>query len=235
MLKGIIFDMDGVLVNSEPLHYKSYCLTLEKYNITYPYEIYRNFIGSTQAKILEDIRLRNVLLPTDEEFIQEYTMKKEFLIQNEGFEMIKGIPELIKKLHTAGYQLAVASSSPYEYIIRVTKTLGLYPYFHKILSGADVPHPKPAPDVFLKAAKELELSPSECLIMEDSANGVKAARAAHIACIGFYNPDSGNQNLEEAATRIESFEDLTINYIEEIHALYTRSKNTDALFCSNAK
>ncbi|WP_069998980.1 HAD family hydrolase [Cellulosilyticum sp. I15G10I2] len=222
MLKGIIFDMDGVLVNSEPMHYKAYCLALEKYNIVYPYEIYKNYIGSTQEKILEDIRSKNSSLCANEEFIKEYNTKKDFLIESDGFEVIPGIPALIRSLHAAGYQLAVASSSPYAYIIRVTKALGIYPYFHKIVSGADVPHPKPAPDVFFKAVEELELTPSECIIIEDSTNGVRAAQAAGIPCIGFYNPDSGDQNLKEAAIIIESFETLDAAFIEKVYQAHTK-------------
>lgn len=87
-------------------------------------------------------------------------------------------------------KLAVASSSYYDLIVKTTKAIGLYDYFDKIVSGADVAHPKPAPDVFLKAMEELGVQPEECVIVEDSCNGVRAAKAAGAACLGFYNPDS---------------------------------------------
>ena len=223
MLKGIIFDMDGVIVNSEPMHYKAYCLTLKEYEITYPYEIYKNYIGSTNAKLIEDIRSRHTLPCTNDEFIKKLSEQKDFLIDKNGFEEIKGIRALVKTLHAAGYKLAVASSSPYEYIIRVTKAFEIYNYFDKIVSGANVPNPKPAPDVFLKTADELNLAPSECIVIEDSTNGVRAAKAAGMPCIGFYNPDSGDQILEEASVIVKSFENLSSEFVKQIHKEYAHN------------
>ncbi|MDF2613338.1 MAG: yqaB [Clostridia bacterium] len=223
MLKGIIFDMDGVLVNSEPMHYKAYCLVLEEYGITYPYEIYKRFIGTTHAKVMEDIRSRNNLPCTDEEFFKNFKQKRELLIETNGFEGIKGVSKLISALHKKGYKLAVASSSPYEYIIRVTKSLGIHTYFDKIVSAVNVSNPKPAPDVFIKAAEELGLDPRECIAIEDSANGVKSAKAAGIPCIGFYNADSGDQDLKEAVIVVKQFEKVTAGHIEGIYEDYLKS------------
>ncbi len=217
MLKGIIFDMDGVLVNSEPMHYKACCMVLEEYGIIYPYEKYKKFIGSTDKKIIEDIRSFHPFPCSDEDYISKLKEKKDTLITCDGFEGIAGTPELIKALHAAGFLLAVASSSPYEYIIRVTKALGIYHYFHQIVSGVNVPHPKPAPDVFFKTAKELRLAPSECLVIEDSKNGVKAANAAGMPCIGYYNPDSGDQDLSDAVLIIDSFESLAPSFIKKVY------------------
>ena len=78
-------------------------------------------------------------------------------------------------------------------------------------------HPKPAPDVFLKAMEELGVQPEECVIVEDSCNGVRAAKAAGAACLGFYNPDSGNQDLSLADLVTEGFEEVDYTFVKRLH------------------
>lgn len=143
------------------------------------------------------------------------------LVETEGYEKIPGIPELVKDLYENGMKLAVASSSPLEDIKRNTKLLGIDKYFDKFITGEDVTHPKPAPDVFLKALQELGLSSNECIIIEDSENGVKAAKEAEVTCIGYANPDSGNQNLSEAFYIVEGFMEVGYDFVNKV---YQRSK-----------
>lgn len=76
--------------------------------------------------------------------------------------------------------------------------LGIDKYFRRMISGELVGHPKPAPDIFLEAARQLQCTPDECIVIEDSRNGSLAAKAAKMTCLGFYNPDSGNQDLSAA-------------------------------------
>ncbi|HIT90843.1 MAG TPA: GNAT family N-acetyltransferase [Candidatus Merdenecus merdavium] len=217
MLKGIIFDMDGVLVNSEPLHYKVYTQLLDGYGQKLDWEVYKPFIGSTR-KALTDQLLKVYHLPlTEDELVKAMKEKKKELVEMEGYEGIHGIPEFLQRLKKAGYLLAVASSSSYEYIKEVTNALGIQSYFDYLVSGESVEHPKPAPDVFLKTAEMMGLLPEECLVVEDSNNGVRAANAAGMACIGFENPDSGEQDLRVADMIVLGFDDLDITYIKNIH------------------
>lgn len=222
MLKGVIFDMDGVLVNSEPLHYKAYNMVTEEMGFPFPYEEYKQFIGSTNAKVLEYLESNYNITLSKGEISDRVNHKKKMLIETEGYEKIPGIPELVKELHENGLKLAVASSSPLESIIRNTKTLGIDNYFDRFVTGEDVKHPKPAPDVFLKALRELGLNNEECIIIEDSENGVRAARGAEVTCIAFANPDSGNQNLSEACYIVEGFLEVDYDFVNKV---YQRSKN----------
>lgn len=217
MLKGVIFDMDGVIINSEPQHYEAYVMFCKDYGVEFPYDEYKGFIGSTHAKVCQYMK-EHFQIPVTEDKMQEKLREyREYLIETKGYEEIAGIKELIKDLHQNGMKLAIASSSPEKEIQKVVETLGIALYFTKLVSGETVEHPKPAPDVFLKAMRELELSQDECIIIEDSGNGVKAAKAAGIPAIGFYNPDSGEQDLSQASIVVEGFEEVDYDFVEKTY------------------
>ncbi len=217
MLKGVIFDMDGVIINSEPQYYEAYVMLCDQYGVEFPYENYKGFVGSTHAKVCEYMRV-NLGIPLTEKEMQDILRKnRQYLIDIKGYEEIAGIKELIKSLYDHNIKLAIASSSPEKEIKAVVKSLGIEGYFTKLVSGENVENPKPAPDVFLKAAEELQLSKEECIIIEDSENGVKAANAAGIPVIGFLNLDSGNQDLSEAAIVVEGFEEVDYTFVNRVY------------------
>ena len=196
MLKGIIFDMDGVLINSEPFHYRVWKETLRERGIDLDYEVYKDCIGSTIGTLMQILHKHYGISLEDTSLREEMNAKKEELIRKEGYPpLIPYVKELLEKLYKGGYGLAVASSSPLSYIEKVTDHWGIRKYFHSLVSGESVENPKPAPDVFLKAARQLGFSPEECIVIEDSENGCKAAKNAGITCIGYKNPDSGKQDL----------------------------------------
>lgn len=219
MLKAVIFDMDGVLVDSEPLHYKANYLTMkENFGIELDYEYYKQFIGSTVAylwnKIKEDFHITQY--SADElNKINDKTL--EYLVRTEGYPPVKGAADFVKELKNQGYKIAVASSSKRFKIMDNLSMLGILDCFDAIISGAELLRPKPFPDIFLKAAKELGVSERECLVIEDSENGVRAAAAAGIACAGFLNPSSGNQDLSVADYLFEDFLSIDEAFLRMIH------------------
>ena len=219
MLKAILFDMDGVLVDSEPIHFKSNCITLEKYcNITLEYEYYKQFIGSTIAymwkRVVDDFHIveytADDLLKLNDAVLQE-------LVEKYGYPPIPGAAECVREWKQPGYLLAVGSSSKREKILQNIKRLGIADCFDRIVSGMELEHPKPSPDIFLEAAKLLEVKPEECLVIEDSGNGVKAAVSAGMACLGFLNPNSGEQDLSGADYLFESFSSLDESFLCMVH------------------
>ena len=215
--KGIIFDMDGVLVNTEPLHFRCWQEVLKEDGITLNYEIYKPCIGSTREVF------RQLMVDAYGDIFEDYpTMnrrmeeKKKEIVEKEGFPQCEGIREVLEKLHQEGYLLAVGSSSPEDVIQKVLKDLDLAQYFSAFISGENMAHPKPAPDTFLAAAEALLLDPSACMVVEDSTNGGKAAKAAGMSCVWFHNPDSGDQQIPDAVLEISSWDPSSAEKIMKV-------------------
>ena len=214
MLKAVIFDMDGVLVDSEPLHARAAVLALKNLGVDISIEYFYGFIGSTTIHMLETLIQDYNLSSTVSEILILYNEAKHQLIQVEGYEAVPYTKELIIDLYKHGVKLAIASSSTSTEIEDVVKALGIGSYFDKLISGTTVKHPKPAPDVFLKAVTELGINKSECIIFEDSCNGVRAAKAAGIPVIGFVNEHSGKQDLSKAFVLVEGFDEIDYKFVE---------------------
>lgn len=212
MLKAIIFDMDGVLINTEPFHYEIWRKTLKKRGLEIDYEHYKGCIGSTVGYLLDIIKdAYGVDFHGDEELIQEMRAVKDRMVEESGIPRIPGVPEMLRRIRSKGYIMAVASSSPQIYIERQMKELGVEDCFDLLFSGERVENPKPAPDTFLRVAEKLGVKPQECLVVEDSSNGCKAAKAAGMFCVGYYNPDSGDQDLSMADAVITDYDMLDGN------------------------
>lgn len=218
MLKAVIFDMDGVIIDSEPMHARAAVLALKKYNIDIPIDYVYNFIGTTTAhmcsKIVEDFRLS----ASPDELLQANNEMKEYLLKTEGHTVIPYITELMKDLHYHGIKLIIASSSNASSIEEVMTSLNIKEYFNGYVSGGMVASPKPAPDIFLLAAEHLDVTPDECIVIEDSYNGVMAAKAAGMSCIGYNNPNSGNQDLVKADFIVEGFDEVDYNFIYDVYS-----------------
>jgi HAD superfamily hydrolase (TIGR01509 family) len=222
MLKAVIFDMDGVLVDSEPLHARAAVLTMKTLGYEVTIEYCYQFIGSTTAHMFETIKKEYIIQDTVENMLAVYRATLHQLIEADSYEAIPYTKELIIDLFNHGVKLAIASSSTLKEIEAVVKALGIRKYFTKLVSGTTVTHPKPAPDIFLKAATELGVNINECIIIEDSANGVKAANAAGIPVIGFANEHSGKQDLSNAAVLVEGFDEINHSFINKV---YLRAHN----------
>lgn len=233
MLKGIIFDMDGVLINSEPFHYQVWKEALKKRGINLDYEIYKPCIGSTVQVLMQILHEHYGVDEKDDSLLLEVKNLKQEMIEKQGYPpLIPYVKDMLERFHEAGYQMAVASSSPQEYIENVTSYWGISPYFQVLVSGEHVEHPKPAPDIFLKTADILGLLPEECLVIEDSENGCRAAKAAGMTCMAYYNPDSGKQNLQTASVVVEGFEEIDAIFANKV---YCHHHHLPALVCETER
>lgn len=209
-IKYILWDMDGVLVNSEGQHYRAWLRTFRHfYGLeTVDFDIYKACIGCKPG-VMREIMLENFGIDMDHPEVWAYynDMKREIEAE-EGFLATEKIGETLRTLKDLGYRMAVASSSPQIYIDKVVRGLSIEDCFDVLFSGERVKHSKPAPDTFLAAAAELHADASECVVVEDSENGTIAAKAAGMYCVGYQNPDSGSQNLMRA--------DVVVDEISEI-------------------
>lgn len=217
MLKAVLFDMDGVIIDSEPQHARAAVLALQKFNVNITIDYAYQFIGTTTyhmcQKMIEDFSIQ----ATPEELLHANEEMKNHLTNTEGYEAIPYIVDLMKDLHHHGIKMIIASSSSGSSIQEVMHYLGIDGILDGYISGTTVAHPKPAPDVFLAAAAQLGVAPSECIVIEDSYNGVTAAAAAGIPSIGFLNPNSGNQDLSQAAILVEGFDEVDYHFIDMVY------------------
>lgn len=210
MLEAVIFDMDGVIVDSEPGYLVAMNQFLKQYGKSVDEKYCEQFFGSSNFDTWNTIK-KHVGLDhlTVEECVAGMEKERRKAIEKEGYQAILGTVPLIKDLHKKGVRMAVASSSKMEEILRVTKALGVHQCFENFTSGVDeCENAKPFPDVFLKAAEKLKTEPEHCLVIEDSNNGVLAAKRAGMKVIGFRNPECGNQQLKDADYVVTSMENV---------------------------
>lgn len=201
--------MDGVLVNTEPLHFDLWKKVFRERDLELEYDKYKGCIGSTNDFLMNLIYENyGVDFRGDSSLVARFKEVKNEVIRQGGIPAVYGAPEMVRALYEKGYRLAVASSSAQMYIDICISNLGVADCFELLFSAERVPKPKPAPDVFLAVAERLQVKPEECLVVEDSYNGSLAAKAAGMTCMGFANPDSGNQDLSAADRIFYPFDQL---------------------------
>jgi HAD superfamily hydrolase (TIGR01509 family) len=199
--------MDGVLIDSQPLHYEIDMRVLK--SCGYPAELStvvpNTGIGNAErwAKYKTDLGLSE----TPEKLIEmaEETMREVF--NNENLTAINGVSLLIDGIKVMGTKCGVASSSSHELIELVLSRVGLAGKFDFIVSGEDVKEGKPAPDVYLKAAEKAGIAPENCIAIEDAPVGILAAKNAGLVCIAFNNPNTHGQDFTHADYTIYNFDE----------------------------
>ena len=214
MIKAVIFDLDGVMVESEDAHIEAEKQTFLKFGLRISSEELHNYTGTTAKVMFTDLIAKYKLMTTFEEINRQ---KEKLLLKflRQDAEPTKGVLDLVKKLKKKGVQLAIASSSPKKLVDYVLDKLAVRGFFHVVLTAENVEHSKPNPEIFLKAAEKLGVKPSQCLVVEDAKLGVAAAKQAGMKCIGYRNPHSGNQDLSEADIVIDDFTKISVEEVLE--------------------
>lgn len=212
-MDAVIFDMDGVIVDSEPLHQKVLHEMTEEWGIIVPQEERQSFVGLKDEEVFTHLKANYGLQEDVPRMVEQYIDRYIKKLAREGPVPVPGAIPLIRELKARKIPLALASSSPKDAILLVLTHLRLQPDFSHVVSGEDVTHSKPEPDIFLKAAKLLQVNPNHCLVIEDSYNGVQAAKQAGMTCIGLRNPLSGNQDLGAADRIVDSLKELDVSFL----------------------
>lgn len=203
---AVIFDMDGVIVDSEPLHKRAFDETIRDLG----YEDlgglrFEDYVGRSDSELWVDFVARHKPRQTLSELL---ALKRRRVLEaiRQTQPVFAGLPELVEKL-AARFPLAVASGSEHPVINAVLALRGLRRFFNVIVSGADVPRGKPAPDIFLRAAELLRVPPRDCWVIEDSKPGVAAARAAGMKVIAIPNTHPPDE-LREATHVVRTYADI---------------------------
>ena len=188
MIKGVIFDLDGVLVSTDEMHYQAWKRLAQELHITgFTREDNRRQRGVSRMASLEIVLEKADRTYSEEEKIELAERKNgyylELLEEMDESSVLENVKDVLEKLKNGGLLLAVGSASKNAPVI-LEKT-GLMPYFDKISCGLDTTKSKPDPEVFLVAAKKLGLPPEECLVVEDSAAGIEAAAAGGMKSLWF--------------------------------------------------
>jgi len=217
MIQTVIFDMDGVIVDTEPVHHYAYYQHFKQLNIEVSDALYRTFTGNSTRNVFQKIKTQFDLSHEVEDLIQtKRSLFNDAFDTKEDLFLIDGVEALIKDLHANGIQLIVASSASKVTIDRVFTRFNLHPYFTHIVSGEDFPKSKPHPAIFEHAAS-LSIAPKEnCIVIEDSTNGIEASVAANIFCIGYDSLHSKSQDLTKANIIIQDFSELNAEKIKNL-------------------
>ncbi|WP_423127792.1 HAD family hydrolase [Gaoshiqia sp. Z1-71] len=217
MKQCVILDMDGVIIDSEPIHMACEKEIFRLLGVRVSDEEHHAFIGTTDAVMWAKIG-EMYELPINVPYIIQ--LKKSLymgrLKKDNQLKPIPYIPELIADLHSNKFSLALASSSPHEQIDHILRVFGIRKYFQSTVSGEDVDVGKPDPGIFLKAAELVGIAVESCVVIEDSYNGVTAAKSANMKCIGFKNPNSGRQDLSQADAIISAIPEISRELISRI-------------------
>lgn len=217
MLEAIIFDMDGVLVDSEYTYFQSKSQILSEAGHEVEDSYHFQFMGTTSDYMWEKMKQEFSLPLSVAEYIQQMTALRQAMIKRDGIRVIPHVQEFVKGLSQAGLKLAIASSSSLAEIKVNLAEIGLSEYFSEVVSTEEVEHSKPAPDVYLAAAERIGIMPENCLGIEDTKNGTGAVRNAGMVCVGFANPAFPKQDLAFADRVVSSFAELDADSLTKIY------------------
>jgi len=205
MINSVIFDMDGVLLDSEPIHQRVNFDYFKELGAPVSQEFYeQNFIGLPVEQMLVYIKKEKTIEKSLTDMMGELSsiLYEEFL-QSELIPS-EGALELLKSMKERAYNLAVGSSSSPELIALVIEKLGLSDYFRFLVSGYQVERGKPHPDLFLRISEMFQVAPENCAVIEDSALGIEAAYKAGMRAVGVDNPGA-NQDMGRAGMTVHGF------------------------------
>lgn len=209
MIKAVIFDMDGLLVDSEAVWSMADREFLAHYGKEYRPTDKSRFMGSGVREFIKFIK-KKFFLPGSETKLLSERMTIFGNLITKDLKLMPGAEDLVRQLSESGYLLAMATGNTRQMMDLITENLKIRKYFDATVSSDEVPRGKPAPDVFLEAARRLEVDPNECLVLEDAVNGVVAAKTAGMKAIAVCDQ---RYNKPESFTEA----DLVVGSLNEVN------------------
>lgn len=214
MVRFVIFDLDGVIVDSEPVHQRLEDEMFRELALDITPEDRKKLVGTSSVDMWKFIKKEyGVDLDPQELLLKGRQRYWDVLENTEEVRLVPGILELLNDLKGRNIKMLVASSATLVTINKVIDIFKLGEWFQGFVGGDQVTRSKPDPEIFLKAVALLGADPLECLVIEDSGNGIKAARAAGMKSIGYRNPLSGQQDLAGADWVVDDLREIDLDVV----------------------
>lgn len=208
--------MDGVIIDSEPIHQQLEFEMFAELGLHISEEEHKDYIGTSAIDMWTKIGERHNLTKSPKELLL-YGRKKYWKSLDEGkVPLVEGALDLINIFHENKFLIQVASSATRPTVDKVLEHFSLEKYFKYRIGGDEVSKSKPEPEIFLKAAQQSGSDPENCLVIEDSGNGVTAAKSAGMFCIGYENSGTGKQNLAHADVLVKNLNEIDLVTIKSI-------------------
>lgn len=210
--KGVIWDLDGVIVDTAPFHFQAWKKTLEEMGLAFSWEEFALIFGRRNRDILKEVVGR----PLSTEEMERISVWKESLFREALRGKVRPLPGVLfwlEGLRRRGYRQALATSAPRENMEMMVGSLGIGGFFDQIVLADEVSAGKPDPEIFLLAAQALRLSPAHCVVIEDAVAGVEAAKRAGMRCIAVATSHP-RRALAEADMVVDSLDDLASDTFE---------------------
>ncbi|MBR4462540.1 MAG: HAD family phosphatase [Erysipelotrichaceae bacterium] len=210
MVKAIVFDCDGVILDSEPLFTKAFEAQKASYGFPIHMHDKAEVIGTTLRETCRIILEKNPRIDkTLDEFLEEHIRYVYQFLMSDDLEPMDGFVDFVKEQHAKGIKMAVASSSPMEYVLHKLRLFKVEDFFSVIVSGDDISRSKPDPEIYEVAVKKLGLPKEEIIAIEDAYYGIRSAKAAGLYTIGFKGSVL-EQDTSEADEEVYRFQDIRI-------------------------
>ena len=211
--------MDGVLIDSEPIHYEIEKKLFEKLGIVVPEEVHRCYLGASGDFMYGDLKSRYRLADTVEILLeQDDLFRCDYFKGLEEIKLNEGVLSLLKEIKTSGLRMAVATSSSPEMAAILLARCGINSLFDSIVTTVEAGKSKPAPDVYLMAAQKIGVIPANCIVFEDSPNGISSAKEAGMFCVAVQTDGVTAQELSKADVLVNSFVGLNLQRLFELIA-----------------
>ncbi len=217
MLQALIFDFDGLIIDSEITVLMSWQDLYQEYGYELPVAEWLRCIGTVYGGETFDPREdleKQFGRPIDWAAEEAKRFQREMELV-ELQPVLPGVMRLITEARATGLKLAIGSSSPHEWVDGHLRRLGLYHHFDAIICADDVSQVKPEPDLFLRAAEQLDVDPAGCVVLEDSPHGAVAAQFAGMFCVVVPNKLTRRMNVSAAGLVVDSLADITLADLQE--------------------
>lgn len=214
MIKAVIFDMDGLMINSERVTFEGYVKVMAEKGYTITEEFYKKLLGKTLKTAYElFFQEYGNEFPMDEVLEQVHKYVAD-VFENDGVPLKKGLLELLQYLKSNNYLTIVATSSTRVRVDHILELANITQYFNDSICGDEVTHGKPNPEVFLRACQKLGVEPSEAIVLEDSEAGIQAASSANIPVICIPDMKYPEPEYEKMTKQILNSLDQIIDYLK---------------------